>query len=187
MSLGTSENSDGLSMLDLASDCAVDLQANDSCNPNYVGFRTPKLVVAANNNFGPAEQTVGSPAAAVNVIGVGALVSAAVSADWSDGSGETMAAYSGRGLTRDGRIKPNLTAPGSGITAPAADLDGSLGNSSYKTFSGTSMASPYVAGSLVDAHQDRALLYSLAFLDLNRGDDAGCPCRQAMLHLHRGE
>lgn len=47
--------------------------------------------------------------------------------------------FSSRGPTADGRLKPDLVAPGERITAPA--LDGG-----YKELDGTSMAAPHVSG-----------------------------------------
>ena len=55
-----------------------------------------------------------------------------------------LAASSSVGPTDDGRIKPDVVAPGSAITSTT---NGS--NSGYATLSGTSMSSPTVAGSAV--------------------------------------
>lgn len=52
--------------------------------------------------------------------------------------GFNLAAFSSRGPTRDERIKPDIAAPGVNITAPKANTA-----SSYVTYSGTSMATPF--------------------------------------------
>lgn len=91
-------------------------------------------VVAAAGNAGPTTYTVGSPAAAKDAITVGSF--AAV-----DELGFRVVSSSSRGPTNDNRIKPDVTAPGHNITS----VKSGSGNS-YVTYSGTSMASPFVAG-----------------------------------------
>ena len=54
----------------------------------------------------------------------------------------TLAAFSSRGPTKDGRIKPDLLAPGVNINSLShVKIDG------YHALSGTSMATPLVSGS----------------------------------------
>ncbi len=65
------------------------------------------VVVFSAGNFGPRDTTVGCPATAKNCIAVGAC--------WNptyDISPDSMASFSGRGWTTDGRIKPEVVAPG---------------------------------------------------------------------------
>ena len=62
------------------------------------------------------------------------------------GNVETIAEYSGRGPTIDGRIKPEITAVGGPIrTVMSAD---SLTTGGYVGMYGTSMAAPLVAGAI---------------------------------------
>jgi subtilisin family serine protease len=50
------------------------------------------------------------------------------------------------GPTRDGRLKPDLTAPGFSIMAPTPRRAGGVGDDTYVPTHGTSMAAPHVAG-----------------------------------------
>ncbi|MFU8767122.1 MAG: S8 family serine peptidase [Candidatus Methanoperedens sp.] len=87
------------------------------------------VVVAAAGNNGPSDHSINYPAAQENVIAVGAT-------DIND----VIAGFSSRGPTTDGRIKPDVSAPGVTITS----LD--YASSGYIEYSGTSMATPHVSG-----------------------------------------
>ncbi|HJO15173.1 MAG TPA: S8 family serine peptidase, partial [Candidatus Pacearchaeota archaeon] len=87
------------------------------------------FVVAAGNS-GPRANSVGIPASAKKVIAVGAV----------DNNHE-IASFSSRGPTKDDRIKPEVSAPGVSVMAPTANT-----YDSYHRWSGTSMATPHVAG-----------------------------------------
>ncbi|GAB4224481.1 MAG: hypothetical protein Kow0062_26320 [Acidobacteriota bacterium] len=102
------------------------------------------LVFAAGNN-GPGAATVASPATAKNVLAVGATGHGA--------SAGSVASFSSWGPTHDGRIKPDVMAPGSGVIS--ADNDGDVGtnNCSTRSMSGTSMACPTAAGLAALARQ----------------------------------
>ncbi|MFG2340877.1 S8 family serine peptidase [Streptomyces yangpuensis] len=92
----------------------------------------PLFVVAAGNS-GPGNNTVSSPGCAPSVLTVGAV-------DRDD----TTAPFSSRGPAGlRHTLKPEIAAPGVGISAAAA---GGRGVHAYQSMSGTSMATPHVAG-----------------------------------------
>jgi serine protease AprX len=127
MSLGDSTPSDGNDALSQAVDAAAD---------------AGKVVVVAAGNAGDDTQTVPSPGAARKALTVGAASdhSAPVGAPYAD-AGVFLAPFSSRGPTVDGRVKPDVVGPGVTVEAAQAGTTGG-----YVTYSGTSMATPYVAG-----------------------------------------
>ena len=94
-------------------------------------------IVFSAGNDGPTGPTTGSPSNAKNVITVGAV---------SSGLSTTVTVFSSRGPTVDGRIKPDIMAPGANIQS--AQGDGVHGNTNCLTSikQGTSMSAPTVAG-----------------------------------------
>lgn len=87
------------------------------------------------------------------------------------------------GPTRDGRLKPDLVAPGSLIMAPRIRLDSCL--TCYDPERGTSMAAPHVAGVIallwalrpdLTAAQIHAALYSTARSDTFTGATPNTSC-----------
>jgi hypothetical protein len=120
--------------------------------------------------------TVTLPGNARRAITVGSFVSRpALDAGSTDIKGATAEASS-LGPTRDGRVKPDLAAPGSLIMAPRIRLNGSP--HCYDLRSGTSMAAPHVTGAIalfwglwpaLTAARIRDALYSTARRDVFTG------------------
>lgn len=90
------------------------------------------VVVAAAGNAGPASCTVKAPGAAESALTVGAM------ADTGAG-GFSQAYFSSRGPTADGRIKPDISAPGVNVVTPVP-------GGGYISGSGTSTAAPFMTG-----------------------------------------
>jgi subtilisin family serine protease len=95
------------------------------------------VICCAAGNSGPRPGSIGAPGCARQVITVGASTDE-----------DTVLEASSRGPTTDGRVKPDLLFPGSGIVSCRA-RDTSLGEPldlAYTQASGTSMATPHAAG-----------------------------------------
>lgn len=78
---------------------------------------------------------------AKNILTVGAI--ADIPGGYSQPSDVVMSSFSGFGPTDDGRIKPDIVANGMGLFSPTAS-----NNTSYDTYSGTSMSAPNASGSI---------------------------------------
>ena len=102
--------------------------------------------------------TIGIPGTAYDVVTVGAYVTKTSWKGLNDqlfGSTSSatggIASFSSRGPTRDGRIKPDVTAPGSVIaSARSKDVatDPSDPDQFHRILAGTSMAAPHVSGTI---------------------------------------
>ncbi|WP_168197248.1 S8 family serine peptidase [Kribbella sp. ALI-6-A] len=105
---------------------------------NRLTAQTGTLFVVAAGNEGPGDGSISSPGSADAALTVGAV-------DKSD----QLAEFSSRGpRVGDGAIKPDVTGPGVDIVAAKAK-DAVIGDPvgpQYLTLSGTSMATPHVAG-----------------------------------------
>lgn len=119
------------------------------------------FVVAAGNDGGTA--TVNTPATAKNCLAVGAVENARTSAPgyqngWPATNAACIAGFSSCGPCKDGRVKPDVVAPGSGIASTRAksgtyEFGTYEPNDRYAYNCGTSMATPLVAGAAAVVRQ----------------------------------
>jgi len=117
----------------------------------------PYILEFSAGNAGPASETLDSPASSKNVIATGASQNVAGTLAltyglYADGP-DTMADFSSRGPCEDGRIKPDVVAPGSWIASLAssaafdeAAIAWSTIDDLYVYMGGTSMSGPHAAG-----------------------------------------
>ena len=136
---------DGLDSISRAVNCATDPTWSTSCG-QVNGH--PKVVLVAAGNSGAAPSTVSTPGTAELAITVGAF------ADWSGSPGSGgqddglyLRSFSGRGPVKNGAgavryVKPDIAGPGSRVGS-AYSASGPTG---YAFASGTSMATPSIAG-----------------------------------------
>lgn len=103
-----------------------------------------KVVVVAAGNDGDGEGTIASPGVATRAVTVGAASDySAPVGDPGHDRGLYLAGFSSRGPTANtaAPLKPDVVAPGVRVVAAQSGT-----TSSYVTYSGTSMATPFVSG-----------------------------------------
>jgi len=101
-------------------------------NSQVSAWRQANIVpVFALGNSGPSCRSANSPGDQGNLIAVGATTDT-----------DAMASFSSRGAAGSGAMKPEVSAPGNNIVSCGT------GSNNYATMSGTSMATPHVAGAV---------------------------------------
>ncbi len=117
----------------------------------------PYILEFSAGNAGPDSETMDSPASGKNVIATGGCENVANTLAmtyglYADGP-DTMADFSSRGPCEDGRIKPDVVAPGTWIASAAsaaapdeASIAWTAIDDYYVYMGGTSMSGPHAAG-----------------------------------------
>ncbi len=119
--------------------------------PYHVIFAVGNARTRNTSNDCPAPEgyrTVGVPATAKNVIAVGAIHS----------DDHSMTAFSGWGPTDDGRLKPEMVAPGDEVGGDGG-ITSTVPDGPYGVLVGTSMAAPAVSGATALLIEDYRRLY----------------------------
>ncbi|NOX57636.1 MAG: S8 family serine peptidase, partial [Planctomycetes bacterium] len=153
-SLGTNTCANGFPC-EIAGDYGVTANLLDAIVAGYLGERLTTIFAAGNERSDRGEcagghccrcidegvhtpegyRSIAPPAAAKNTIGVGALNS----------NDDTATSFSSWGPTDDGRLKPDISAPGC-QTDGDGGVTSTLAGGGYATFCGTSMSTPTTTG-----------------------------------------
>jgi len=115
--------------------------ANSATSDQVTWLNEDDLIMFAAGNDGPGAGTVGAPSTAKNAVSVGAL---------GHGNSTSVAGFSSRGPAADGRLQPDIMAPGTSTRSAGGDTDDSdaVDPPEIAILSGTSMATPTVSGGI---------------------------------------
>ncbi len=111
----------------------------------------PYILEFSAGNAGPGPQTISSPAVAKNVIATGAGQGPRTEFFTYSAGVEVIADFSSRGPCEDGRIKPDVVAPGTWVSSLRSAVGNPLNASQvidgyYQYMGGTSQSGPHVSG-----------------------------------------
>jgi len=114
----------------------------------YIRKHPDFLIIFGAGNNGPASGTLTQQANSKNSLVIGASEGVRPAFGPSEDNANQLASFSSRGPTSDGRLKPDLVAPGSGIVSAAAPHIKSnfITNTDYTIMQGTSMAAAVAGG-----------------------------------------
>ncbi|MBS3117270.1 S8 family serine peptidase, partial [Candidatus Woesearchaeota archaeon] len=120
---------------------------------DYAFNNTDFLILFAGGNEGGTSNTVVCPATAKNILSIAATEDNHPDQGAASDNINQVASFSSRGLTDDGRVKPDLAAPGTNVISTQSTIGGIdpcktdfASNANYSYCDGTSMATPLAAG-----------------------------------------
>jgi hypothetical protein len=135
------------------SEVAYDTMVRDA-DGTKPGAQPLVFCFSAGNSGGGGDRTMASPASAKNIITVGATGN-----DKNGVASSSMAGFSSRGPTADGRTKPDVVASGAHVVSAAARPPNRMpfnppadGGTSWTSASGTSMSCPATAGAVTQVY-----------------------------------
>jgi hypothetical protein len=111
--------------------------SDDATTDRFLFDHEDMTIFFSAGNSGSGANTIGSPGNSKNAVTVGAL---------GHGNSTAVAGFSSRGPTDDGRVKPDIMAPGVGTISASGDASHTSDNCGTKSLQGTSMSTPTVAG-----------------------------------------
>ena len=125
-------------------------------------------VVLVVGNNGPSSTSIRNPGISFNAITVGSVDDK----NTVTRSDDTIVSSSSRGPTLDGRLKPDILAPGQNIISTSSEWET---GPDFESMSGTSMATPHVAAATLLLMDGMGAVFSLNYkaLLLNSADDLG--------------
>lgn len=127
----------------------------------------PVVVAAGNSGSGP--HTVGEPANAFNILAVGNIDDK----NTANRSDDEIRSSSSRGPAYDGRVKPDISAPGTSIFSTNNNWET---QDDFVSMTGTSMAAPHIAGAvllILDYMNARWQPEAIKALLMNTAEDKG--------------
>lgn len=150
--------------LSLGAEAEKGYQADPLSRAAETAWESGIVVCAAAGNLGPKTGSITTPGIAPSIITVGNIDDK----NTIDRRDDRISDSSGRGPTVDKLIKPDILAPGTNIVSLKPE-------GGYVSYSGTSMATPFVAGSVALLLQKEPHLGPIAVKErlLNAAEDRG--------------
>ena len=113
---------------------------------SWVNSTTPRAPLGLGKVSGDGYDCMLTQQSAKNIITIGSMETIQTAAGYVSPTGVILSGYSCAGPTDDGRIKPDVVAPGDAIRSACVNSNDTTATNFYSTTYGTSNASPHAAG-----------------------------------------